>query len=586
MKQAIVRNIFTGGGCGGWLDPICQALLTRIPEATEARDAREIEDDFAPSRLNYGENIKNYLTKENKRNHLLGSHLSIGDPDYRPIAFLERALRLSASVCRIVRRFSFKDLAPLIKKWNSQDAPEMCKALEFFFEISPEETSWAKYWEKYKGKKFEDIFETPKMKSVVTKRNEEFLFVPYATGFLVGKSHVITNFHALNKPDHERILDDFRVQFRYERNLNNRDIRPTEYKFKSILSGDLRLDYTLSEIENFPDVNLDPSEQVSLSEEDLRRAKLRKEKLSFEQAGENFGWLRMNSRQPVIPNISCTQIEEAENELDQLNYDDKVLLEKSRLRGGIQGEPAIIIQHPRGRAKEIVAFNSHILKASDSYIQYTTDTDFGSSGSPILNGDLQLIGLHFGALVEYQAEQEQPREIEPEDISRSQRSKRNITIKANIGTRISAIVRHLREIETDENASEITKQKVHDFIGEYIDSQLLVKRRIFLLGGLEQNIPGEAAFTKKLVEAMSRKINEMSQSPENNTKCQQVRIIDILGDIRLFSPALNSDENMEQFRETPILENQRIAFNKLRILSDPQLPLKMAIAWMNTVCDN
>jgi hypothetical protein len=356
------------------------------------------------------------------------------------------------------------------------------------------------------------------------------------------------------------------------------------------------LDYTLLEIENFPEIDLDPLEKVSLSEEDLRRAKLRKAKLSFEQAGENFGWLRMNSNQPVIPDISPDQIENAENQLAQFNLDKKIL-EKSRLRGGIQGEPVIIIQHPRGRAKEIVAFNSNILEASDSYIKYTTDTDFGSSGSPILNGYLQLIGLHFGALIEYKPEAAQHGEIEPGISSKSQKPTPNITIKANVGTRISAVVKHLTSLETDEVASEINKNKVHDFIGRYIDEKTddkILKRRIFVLGGLERNIPGDATFTQRLVGEMGKalkncqdpeKDTKYKPEPERNAKYKQVKIIDVLGDIGLFSKELNGDKGSPKSQSEQITENQRIIFSKLRILSDLQLPLKMAIAWMNTVCD-
>jgi V8-like Glu-specific endopeptidase len=574
MKYAILRTIITGKGCGGWLDRVCQDLLNQTAQTAEATEVTEIEDLFAQSQSNVVKDIEEYLAKEKKQGRLLGAYLSIGDPDYQPIAFLERTLRLSASVCRITRKFSLKDLALLIEEWNSQDVPEMCKALEYFFKTPPEGTSWEKYWDKYKDQKFKKTFETPKMRERFSEREDEFLFVPYATGFLVGKSHILTNFHALNKLDHERFLDDFRVQFRYERNLNNRGIRPIEYKLKSVLSGDSDLDYTLFEIENFPDIEITRSENFSLEEEDFRRAKLRKLRLSFEKAGENFGWLRM-SDQPIIPNISTAQIEEAENKLGSLKSEEKTLLEKAKLKGGIQGESLIIIQHPRGRAKEIVAFNSNILKVSESYIQYTTDTDFGSSGSPILNGDLQLIGLHFGALIEYKSENIE--EINSEATSKSQNQKRSIIVKANIGTKIGAVVKHLRTVEKHED--------IKKFVGEYIDGQCEVQRRIFILGGLKKNISGDTEFTQRLVKEMSKNLyekrnqrnNEAGQTPQQNSKYRQVRIINALGDIKLFSRELDGDG------EAP--KNQKIEFHKLQISSDPQLPLKMAIAWINTVCD-
>jgi V8-like Glu-specific endopeptidase len=553
---------------------ICQSFFRISSGFSEIDDKPEQEIiGVSTAETEFASAIRNYIRRQKDQRAMFGSYLSIADSDYKPVAFLERALRLSASVCRITQSLPFKELIPLIGKWNPKDAPEIREALEDFFKFPPKDSIW---WEKYwkEATTFEDAFKRNDLEGKASESNEQILFVPCATGFLVGKSHVLTNFHVLNSDQNNIILDNFRVQFRYERNLNNRDVRPTKYKLKSILAGDQHLDYTLIEIENFPEIDLDSPQESSLSGEDLKRAKLRKEKLSFEQAGENFGWLRMNFDQPIIPNITLEQIEKAENQLGKLDPDDEELLEKSRLRGGISGEPTIIIQHPRGRAKEIVTFDSHILEASESYIKYTTDTDFGSSGSPVLNGNLQLIGLHFGALIEYDG-----KELEG--------SKSNITIKANIGTRISAVVGNLKTIENDS-----VKGFIRDYIDEKASDETPFRRRIFLLGGLEQNIPGDATFTKKLVEAMDKKLNKMSQPSEKNPEWQrhkkykQFRIIDSLGDIKLFSPALNSDGTKKEVEKTLISEKQLVAFNTLRILSDPQLPLKMAIAWMNNVCDS
>jgi V8-like Glu-specific endopeptidase len=562
---------------------ICQDIFSMSSDFSKINDESEIlnvpaqKTEFVPA-------IRSYILRQKNQSALRGSSLSIGDPDYKPVAFLERAFRLSASVCRITQSMPFGNLIPLIKNWKPQDVPEMRKALEDFFKSPPIDSSWEEYW---KAATFEGSFKNNDLDGRACANNQQAISVPYATGFLVGKSHVLTNFHVLNATEHEKNLDDFRVQFRYERNLNNRDLRPTEYKIKSILSGDSDLDYTLLEIEKFPEIEIDFSEKLSLSEEDLKRVKLLKAQLSFEQAGENFGWLRMNSDRTVIPNISPKQIENVENQLN-LNSDKKeeqALLEKCKRRGGIQGEPTIIIQHPRGRSKEIVAFNSNITKASDLYIQYTTDTDFGSSGSPILNGNLQLIGIHFGALIEYEVEQLQQEKSKPGSIPKSQIPKPSITIKSNLGTRISAVVKHLKKIKTDE---------LNDFIEEYVDDKPLVQRRIFLLGGLERNISGDAKFTQKLVEEMIRRLkknqnpldpDKPSQEIKDITKYTQVEIIDALGDITPFSRDLKNREVVLEPGAKPISENQQFTFNKLRILSDPQLPLKMAIAWINTVCD-
>lgn len=74
------------------------------------------------------------------------------------------------------------------------------------------------------------------------------------------------------------------------------------------------------------------------------------------------------------------------------------------------GSALIIIQHPEMRAKEIAVHDSKIIipekesgtetDSTDqdlSMIVYTTDTEAGSSGSPIYNVNWDLVGLHRGS---------------------------------------------------------------------------------------------------------------------------------------------------------------------------------------------
>jgi|SRR5579859_5061095 len=59
--------------------------------------------------------------------------------------------------------------------------------------------------------------------------------------------------------------------------------------------------------------------------------------------------------------------------------------------------PVNIIQHPRGKAKR-VAFRNNLVTASDAdTIRYFTDTDFGSSGSPVCDDRWRVVALHRGA---------------------------------------------------------------------------------------------------------------------------------------------------------------------------------------------
>lgn len=53
-----------------------------------------------------------------------------------------------------------------------------------------------------------------------------------------------------------------------------------------------------------------------------------------------------------------------------------------------------VIQHPRGRAKEIALHDNHVERVLDTVIKYRTDTEPGSSGSPVFNNDWELVALH------------------------------------------------------------------------------------------------------------------------------------------------------------------------------------------------
>ncbi|WP_353508002.1 trypsin-like peptidase domain-containing protein [Intrasporangium sp.] len=53
-----------------------------------------------------------------------------------------------------------------------------------------------------------------------------------------------------------------------------------------------------------------------------------------------------------------------------------------------------IIQHPQGREKKIGMIHNVVVAVTDDVIQYRTDTEAGSSGSPVFNEQWQLVGLH------------------------------------------------------------------------------------------------------------------------------------------------------------------------------------------------
>lgn len=53
-----------------------------------------------------------------------------------------------------------------------------------------------------------------------------------------------------------------------------------------------------------------------------------------------------------------------------------------------------VIQHPRGRAKEVAIHDNRVERIRDTVIRYRTDTEPGSSGSPVFNNEWELVALH------------------------------------------------------------------------------------------------------------------------------------------------------------------------------------------------
>ena len=67
------------------------------------------------------------------------------------------------------------------------------------------------------------------------------------------------------------------------------------------------------------------------------------------------------------------------------------------LRGGAsvaEGQRVNIIQHPQGLFQQIAFRDNQVKHVDAKAIQYITDTDYGSSGSPVLDDWFNLIALH------------------------------------------------------------------------------------------------------------------------------------------------------------------------------------------------
>lgn len=107
------------------------------------------------------------------------------------------------------------------------------------------------------------------------------------------------------------------------------------------------------------------------------------------------------------------------------------------------GEPVSIIQHPRGGLKQVALRDSRIIglapNEQGAFLHYTTDTEPGSSGSPVVNDQWQMVALHHAGVPGSDGDW-----------------------VANEGTRVSQIFEHLRQLDTDEASAVVKRMKEVD----------------------------------------------------------------------------------------------------------------------------
>ncbi len=366
-----------------------------------------------------------------------------GQPDFLPFPFLSLGVYRGNAVCRIVREFSSEESA--VKFIDSIRKVEAERKQSFSI-FSLAEICYLSNEKAY------EIFQVAKNHSnniEISLKPEHFFEkikrIPVATGFLVGRNKLLTSYHIFPQVSSRLGLDEyllnteFVAEFNYEQDIIGRDIEPIEYKFEKLLAFNKDLDFALIKLEAKPKSEKYPS---------------------VGQAGDQFGWIRLLEDDSVIapPLTQVILKPEGEKEVERTDLDLEPILKdalnitkdiRENLKGSTAditpgnylallkekamfGDPVNIIQHPKGRRKEVVLSNNKVQKLTENFILYTADTDFSSSGSPVLNQQWQLVGLHCGSLLKLPQESSDQKQID-------------IEIDMEIGVRTSQIVKDLIE---------------------------------------------------------------------------------------------------------------------------------------------
>ncbi len=305
--------------------------------------------------------------------------LALGEMDYLHFSTLEKGVKKGLAVCRIslnTEEASASQLIDLlesgVKKWKIK------------------EKDLRELWSLPSSQEPENI---PLDRKRIEKILKEAKSIPIGTGFLVGRNYILTNYHILDLIDDSDINNMF-AEFGYEYDYLGRKSESILYRFE----------------------NVEEKGKNEYLDSALIKLNSQSEKLSSgnkvnQEAGNLFGFIQLNSERNIIsPPIShkiLNQYSEENKNGNQLSSEISDKLDKLENFDttefywkpiGLLGEPAIIIQHPRGKHKQIVLSNNRVIKINKNFIYYETDADHGSSGSPVFNQQWELVGMNRAAV--------------------------------------------------------------------------------------------------------------------------------------------------------------------------------------------
>ncbi len=382
--------------------------------ASGLQEWKKIQDmQLLPSEL--AEAIEAQLQKKQA---LFTSSQVIGLPDFLPFGFFGLGQARGDAVCCLFRQLRDADEVKEIMA-AATSHPKIKKWLEDYFEVTPSETLEIK------------IRSKP---------------IPIGTGFLIGDQYVMTNYHVISD---QALLGSISAKFRYENNWfgtsNSIDVK-FDPKFHH---GNPELDYVILKL-------------VSSDGKKIIDSGIRPIPLPIPAKSEY---------ELPIPRINAQESGDMISELSDQN------LKKYLTENGYPGDPIHIIQHPSGRPKEIVLFNNVMNTIYQDFIEYETDTEPGSSGSPLFNNKWNLIGLHRAAIFGKKDEED------------------SIKVSGFLGIRLDKILDDIR----------VKKQpELQDLVDRYLNPPTQHTQRVFILAGDNRSdVLGEEDATLEF-EAMTK----------------------------------------------------------------------------------
>lgn len=370
-----------------------------------------------------------------------GANLILGSADFLPFEFLNKGSTAGESVCCLVKKYNQTELENIIEQAQKIDWIRG-EAMKWFVDsnISLDLTKEA---------------DRSEFKRQATDKR-----VPCGTGFLVGERYLLTNLHVVEDLNQ---LSQFYAAFNYENDLKEANL----YSFdSSFWKQDETLDYVL----------------------------LRLQLQDGQRVGKEIALGTVGSVQ-VVPYQSPQDIESwhTAGELSKDEYD--------RLKeNGFPGDVVNIIQHPEGRPKEIAIFNNQLKRLDRDFLVYTTDTQPGSSGSPLFNAQWELIGLHQAALLDGETGK----------------------VTSYLGIRMSSI---LADLQNKAKADPEVKAFLDEVFRSTSPSTSTTKKQVFMLAGRDRSkvLPKEfAALEQKAMLKLQAQVKQALNLLDSSIKVQLI----------------------------------------------------------------
>lgn len=214
----------------------------------------------------------------------------------------------------------------------------------------------------------------------------------WGSGFLISNSLFMTNNHVIPSKD---FCNDVNMQFMYQENYDSEPAIASEFfetNENSFFHTNASLDYTIVRLKRKPFVFRPPFGGYRFSENTASPQLPAKYEYADSEQLEELNYLRdFITRDLPISSFDPARI------FQIFGYNAGSKYGYVKLNTSVTypiGLRLNVIQHPQGRKKEVVVQQNELNDVHTNVIHYFSDTDYGSSGSPVFNNTWDLMALH------------------------------------------------------------------------------------------------------------------------------------------------------------------------------------------------